>query len=115
MIGLVFGAVRARTAQVVTLLVLTALAAAVAAAGPWFAAAGVARAAAADVDAAPAGDRSVSIREISQTTGNPQGVIDQFAARARALVRLPATDPVSGLVLPLVINRSGQTPSMTIA
>ncbi|MFI5892521.1 FtsX-like permease family protein [Actinoplanes sp. NPDC051513] len=115
MLALVWGAVRTRRAQVLTVLILTALAAAVAAAGPWFAIAGGARAAAADVDAAAAADRSLSIRKIIETGGDPAGTVDQFAANARGLLPLPATDPVSGLVLPLITVHGGQTPSMAIA
>jgi putative ABC transport system permease protein len=45
MFALVFGAVRTRAAQVLTILVLTALAAAVAAAGPWYGFAAIGKAA----------------------------------------------------------------------
>jgi putative ABC transport system permease protein len=55
---LIIGAVRARTAQVLTVFVLTALAAAIAAAGPWFGFASMSSAAAADVVAAPAEQRT---------------------------------------------------------
>ncbi|WP_433366542.1 FtsX-like permease family protein [Actinoplanes sp. CA-142083] len=115
MLALVWGAVRTRRAQVLTVLVLTALATAVAAAGPWFAIAGATRAASADVDAAAAGDRTLSIRKIVETGGDPAGTLDQFAANARGELPLPATDPVGGMVLPLIITHGGQTPSMAIA
>src|SRR3954449_4337239 len=115
MLALVWGAVRPRRAQVLTVLILTALAAAVAAAGPWFATAGSTRAAAADVEAAPAGDRSLSIRKIIQTGGDPVAALDQFMANARGLLPLPATDPVGGLVQPLTATHGGLTPSMAVA
>ena len=115
MFALVWGAVRTRTAQVLTVLVLTALAAAVAAAGPWFAYASIARAAAADVAAAPAEQRTVSVRRIADTGGDAQGAIDQLSAGVRSRLPLPAGDPVTGLVLPLTVSRGSETPSMAIA
>ncbi|MGX6607131.1 FtsX-like permease family protein [Micromonosporaceae bacterium Da 78-11] len=115
MFALILGAVRTRTAQVLTVLVLTALAAAVAAAGPWFAVAGATRAAAADVAAAPAAQRTLSIRQISFTDGDPQHTLDQFVATIRGLLPLPASAPVTGVVLPLTVTRGGETPAVSIA
>ena len=115
MLALIWGAVRTRRAQVLTVLILTALAAAVAAAGPWFAAAGATKAAVADVAGAPAGQRTLSIRKISDTSGDPGGTVSQFGATVRGLLDVPVTDPVSGLVLPLTANRGGDTPAISIA
>jgi FtsX-like permease family protein len=113
--ALIFGAVRTRAAQVLTVLVLTALAASVAAAGPWFAVAGATRAAAADVAAAPAGQRVLSVREIADTNGDPRHTIDQFDASIREMLPLPATRPVHGVVLSLTVNLGGGTPAASIA
>jgi FtsX-like permease family protein len=113
--ALIFGAVRTRTAQVLTVLVLTALAAAVAAAGPWYAVAGATGAAAADVTAAPAGQRTLSVRQISNTGGDARHTIDQFGATIRSLLPLPASQPVFGIVLPLTVSVGGDTPATSIA
>ncbi|MET8148767.1 ABC transporter permease [Actinoplanes sp. NPDC049668] len=104
MLALVWGAVRARRAQVLTVLFLTALASAVASAGPWFAAAGSVRAAAADVASAPAAERTLSVRRITETGGDPGGTLDRFAADVRGMIPLPASDPVGGLVVPLYVT-----------
>ncbi|MBL7254278.1 FtsX-like permease family protein [Paractinoplanes lichenicola] len=115
MFALIWGAVRTRTAQVLTVLVLTALAAAVAAAGPWFAHASINAAAAADVAAAPADQRTVSVRQIVKSNGAPQTAIDEVRASMQTQLPLPAADPVIGLQLPLVVDVSGTFPAMGIA
>ncbi|WP_067503411.1 ABC transporter permease [Actinoplanes sp. TFC3] len=99
MIGLVLGAVRARAAQALTVLVLTAIAAAVAAAGPWFSAAAGSKAATSDVANAAPGDRVVSVRQLSETLGEPKAVLDAFAEAVRQLLPLPGLDPVMGMSL----------------
>ena len=115
MFALIVGAVRTRTAQVLTVLILTALATAVAAAGPWFAYASMTSGAAADVAAAPAEQRTVSVRQITQTEGNPQGAIDEFGGRVRSLLPLPAADPINGFVVPLGISRGSDNDIMSVA
>ncbi|MET0417337.1 MAG: FtsX-like permease family protein, partial [Actinoplanes sp.] len=115
MFALIWGAVRTRRAQVLTVLVLTALAAAVAAAGPWFAAASVEKAVAADVAAAPAGQRTVSVRQRSDTGGDPRRQLDQLAIQVGELLPLPTSDAVGGMVQPLTIYRGGDTPVMPLA
>src|SRR4051794_41791900 len=115
MIALVFGAVRARTAQVVTLLVLTALAAAVAAAGPWFAYAGVSRAAAADVAASPAGQRTLSVRQIADTGGDPQSALDQFGRTVRGQLPLPVSQAGAGAGLPPSGDPGAEPPGVCLA
>ncbi len=115
MFALIWGAVRTRTAQVLTVLILTALAASVAAAGPWFAVAASTRAAAADVAAAPAGERTLSVRKISNTEGDPQATLDQFGSTVHSQLPLPTSGPVSGMVLPLTTSRGTESPSMGIA
>ncbi|WP_127504253.1 FtsX-like permease family protein [Actinoplanes solisilvae] len=115
MFALVWGAVRTRTAQVLTVLVLTTLAAAVAAAAPWFAYASINRAAASDVAAAPSEQRTLSVRQIADTDGDPQAAIDQHESTVHAVLPLPAAEPVNGLALPLTAPSGGEAPTMSIA
>ncbi|GIE77678.1 hypothetical protein Aph02nite_36280 [Actinoplanes philippinensis] len=84
MFALVFGAVRTRAAQVLTILVLTALTAAVAAAGPWYGFAAVGTAADAYLDAAPPSQRTVTVTNRVDTRGDPAGALRQFAEQVRA-------------------------------
>jgi putative ABC transport system permease protein len=84
MFALVFGAVRTRAAQVLTILVLTALAAAVAAAGPWYGFAAVGEAADAYLEAAPSGQRTVAVTSRVDTRGDPAGTLRRFAEQVRA-------------------------------
>jgi putative ABC transport system permease protein len=115
MFALIVGAVRTRTAQVLTVLILTALAAAVAAAGPWFAYASATSAAAADVAGAPAEQRTVSVRQITETDGDPQGAIDEFGRQVKSMLPLPAADPVNGVLLPLSVTHGSDTDTMPVA
>nr|WP_296070125.1 FtsX-like permease family protein [uncultured Actinoplanes sp.] len=115
MFALIWGAVRTRRAQVLTVLILTALAAAVAAAGPWFAYASLTRAAAADVAAAPAEQRTLSVREQADSSGDPASLLGQFATKVRGLLPLPAASPISGLVVPLTVPRGNAEPAMGVA
>ncbi|HEX8929101.1 MAG TPA: FtsX-like permease family protein, partial [Actinomycetota bacterium] len=89
------------------MLVLTALAAAVAAAGPWFAYASINRAVSSDVATAPAEQRTVSVRQIAETDGDPQAAIQQHESTVHNELPLPQSDPVTGLVLPLTVISSG--------
>jgi putative ABC transport system permease protein len=115
MLALIVGAVRTRTAQVLTVLILTALAAAVAAAGPWFAFASQTSAAAADVAAAPSDQRSVSVRQITHVNGNPRDTVDQFAGQVRGMLPLPAAAAENGLVVAMTVNRGSQNDAMPVA
>ncbi|MEV6846124.1 FtsX-like permease family protein [Actinoplanes sp. NPDC051411] len=106
---------RTRTAQVLTVLILTALAAAVSAAGPWFAFASQTSAAAADVAAAPADQRSVSIRQITHINGDPRATVGQFAGQVRDMLPLPAASAENGLVVAMSVNRGSQNDAMPVA
>ncbi|MET3420812.1 ABC-type multidrug transport system fused ATPase/permease subunit [Actinoplanes tereljensis] len=106
---------RARTAQVLAVLVLTALAAAVAAAGPWFAFASMSSAAGAVVGAAPAEQRTLSIRQSTHLNGDPQNTIDQLVARVRDDLALPSAEPVTGLVQAMNVTRGSRTDTMPVA
>src|ERR1700754_2455545 len=115
MFALIWGAVRNRRAQVLTVLVLTALAAAVAAAGPWFAIAGIDRAAAADVAAAPAQQRTVSVRTRSDTQGDPRNVLRQLGTKVDGLLPFAAPAQTAGLVVPLTVPHGDATIAMGVA
>ncbi|HEX5205021.1 MAG TPA: ABC transporter permease, partial [Actinoplanes sp.] len=115
MLTFIIGAVRARTAQVLTVLVLTALAAAVAAAGPWFGVASMRSAAAADVTAAPAQQRTLSIRQVTQINGDPQQTIDEFVARLRDVVAFPSAQPVDGLILTMRVTKGALSETLPVA
>ncbi|AGL19834.1 FtsX-like permease family protein [Actinoplanes sp. N902-109] len=115
MIGLILGAVRARAAQALTVLVLTALAAAVAVAGPWYAFAAGSRAAAADVSNAPAADRIVSVRQITETSGDPRQALDAFGNAVRGALPLPDLRPMLGMTLALYVWTGGGNPDTGVA
>ncbi|WP_250007168.1 FtsX-like permease family protein [Actinoplanes sp. M2I2] len=115
MFALIWGAVRARTAQVLTILVLTALAAAVAAAGPWYAYASINRAAASDVAAAPAEQRTVSVQQIADLDGDPRAAIAGLTSTVQGQLPLPQVDPVTGLALPMTVNAGGGVTVMSVA
>ena len=106
MFALVLGAVRARTAQVWTVLMLTALATAVAVAGPWFALAAASRAAAADVAAAPATQKTLSVRQLTDTTGEPRATLDSFANAVRGILTVGDGAPVLGIRQAMTTLRS---------
>ncbi|MEU4241265.1 hypothetical protein [Actinoplanes sp. NPDC026619] len=111
MLALIWGAVRTRRAQVLTVLILTAPAAALAAAAPWFAEAAADRSTAADVAAAPADQRILSIRQRVVTNGDPSASIRQFTDLVGPKLPLPAAAPAVGLVQSLdQAGRSGQQP-----
>ncbi|GIF17814.1 hypothetical protein BJ973_009222 [Actinoplanes tereljensis] len=115
MFTVIWGAVRTRTAQVLTVLILTALAASVAAAAPWFALVATDRSAAADVAAAPAEQRTLSIRQRAETNGDPGTSLRQFASTVRDQLPLPAADPVTGLVQPLNATHGTGIPAIQVA
>jgi hypothetical protein len=100
---------------VLTLLVLTALAAAMAAAGPWYGLAAGRRAAAADVAAAPASQRTLSVRQQVATDGDPRAALDTFAATVRAVLPIPDTTPTLGATQAMSVSRNGENTSMPMA
>jgi hypothetical protein len=114
MFALVLGAVRARGAQVLTLLALTLLATLVAAAGPWFALAAATKAAASDVAAAPASQRTLSVRQMVGTNGDPRQSLDSFAAAVAATMDIHDGPPVLGLREAMSISRSDTTQALTV-
>jgi len=115
MVALVLGAIRARTAQALTVLILTALIAAVAAAGPWYAIAAGSRAADGDVAAAPAGQRMLSVRQTATTGGDPQTSLDAFRGTVDGLLPIPGLRAVLGMTVALTTDRASGNPAMSVA
>ena len=115
MLGLILGAVRARTAQAAGLLVLAVLAAVVAAAAPWYGSAAAARAAAADIATAPAGLRTLSVRQMVTLDGDPAGARDTFAGAVRGLLRVGDGRPVFGMTQAMTVPRAATSESMAVA
>jgi len=113
--GLVLSAVRARRAQVLTLLVLTALATALAAAGPWYGLAAGRHAAATDVTSAPAGQRTLSVRRQVAVEGDPKGALDTLAGTARGVLPVRDTTPTLGATQAMSVSRNGIGTSMPVA
>ncbi|GIE88722.1 ABC transporter permease [Actinoplanes regularis] len=105
MFALVIGAVRARAAQVLTILVLATLASAVAVAGPWFAWASAGRAAAADLAAAGAAERVVSAVLDVNTQGEPAAALDVLGGRVRGALPVPLSEPAAGLSVLLSVEQ----------
>jgi len=99
----IVGAVRARGPQSAMVLILAALLAAAAAAAPWYGLAVASRVATADVAAAPAAQRVVSVRRPVPATGDPQGVLAlEFAA---VIAVLAAALAAGALVLAATVDR----------
>ncbi|UQU66906.1 ABC transporter permease [Couchioplanes caeruleus] len=115
MLALVLGAVRARKAQALTVLVLTALAGAVAVAGPWYGLAAASRAAASDVAHAPPAQRVVSVRQITGIGGDPQRALDAFAGTVRGMLPVPDLEPVRGMTLAQNAVVRDRTPAMSLS
>ncbi|WP_045747086.1 FtsX-like permease family protein [Actinoplanes rectilineatus] len=116
MFALVAGAVRTRTAQVATILVLAAVATAVTAAAPWYAYAAAARAAATDIAAAPDGQRTLSVRQGAEIeSGDPGAVVEPFADRVRTRLPLPTEDVALGMITPLAVSRGGTDVDVRLA
>ena len=115
MFALVLGAVRARTAQVLTVLVLTALATIAAAAGPWFATAATTSAAEADVAAAPAAQRTLSVRQQLGTNGQPQASLDSFADAVGAILTVGDGAPILGIRQQMTVARSGADRTISVS
>ncbi|WP_433826407.1 FtsX-like permease family protein [Actinoplanes sp. CA-015351] len=115
MFMLVIGAVRARTAQALTIFLLAALATAVAVAGPWYAFAAAGKAAEADLGAARAADRVVSVRTGADTQGLAEEAFTRFTSDVRG--RLPSVfgDPIVGITVPLSVREGSTTTAMAVA
>jgi putative ABC transport system permease protein len=107
MLRVILEAVRTRTAQVLTVLILAALAAAAAAAGPWYGLAVASRAAAAQVDTAPAVQRVVSASRESATNGDPRGALTAFAGTVDALLPKTGATPMLGIAEQMIYTERG--------
>ncbi|MEU4424042.1 FtsX-like permease family protein [Actinoplanes sp. NPDC024001] len=115
MLALVLGAVRERTAQVLTILVLAALATAIAAAGPWFGFAASGRAAVSDLAGARPAERVVSVRQNVDTQGKPRAALDRFSGAVRAGLPIPVVEPAIGLTVPLTVRQGPDSIPMPVA
>ncbi|MEU8664655.1 FtsX-like permease family protein, partial [Actinoplanes philippinensis] len=115
MFALVFDAVRARTAQVLAIFVLTALASAVAAAGPWYAYASATRAAEAQLSAASAAQRNVSIQTEADIPGDAADALSRFAGLAAGELSRSLDEPVRGIRVRLSVTRADGDANMAVA
>jgi putative ABC transport system permease protein len=109
MFALVFGAVRTRAAQVLTILALTALAAAVAAAGPWYGFAAVGKAADAYLDAAPASQRIIAVSTRVDTGGKPEDALARFTEQVRAGLPRGVPAGIVGLSASITVSAGGNS------
>ncbi|WP_430783443.1 FtsX-like permease family protein [Actinoplanes sp. G11-F43] len=115
MLALVFGAVRTRAAQMLTILVLTMLAAAVAAAGPWYGFAAVGDAAGAYLTTAPAAQRTVTVANRVDVRDDPRARLDRFVQESRAGLPAGLADGVGGMLWPVSTRSGAAAVSMPVA
>jgi putative ABC transport system permease protein len=115
MAALIIAAVRARILQAFTMLILAALVAAVAAAGPWYATAAASRAAAGDIAVAPAAQRVLSVRKTGSTSGDPRAALDDFRADVSGLLPIPGLEPVLGMTMPLTARSGAAAPALPVS
>jgi hypothetical protein len=73
------------------------------------------RAAAADVAAAPAGQRTLSVRQQVATDGDPRSALDTFAGTARTVLPIRDTTPTLGVTQAMSVSRNGENTSMPVA
>ena len=92
-----WGAMRRRTGQSALLLALALLAAAGAAATPWYGLTVAARAAGAEVTAAPPGERVVTVYQQADASNDPRKALDTLAANVSGLLSLDGARPILGL------------------
>ncbi|GGK84269.1 FtsX-like permease family protein [Mangrovihabitans endophyticus] len=115
MFALILGAARTRTAQVSAVLALTALVAVAAAAGPWYSEAAGERAAAADVRGAPAEQRTLSVRRVADTDGDPRAALDAFATAATTNLPVDGSAPALGMTLAMTVPHGVQAPAIAVS
>lgn len=104
MFALVLGALRARPVQAVTVLFLTVLASAAATASPWYMLASARRAAVAEVRAAPAASRTLSVRRITTTSTDPRTALATFGSSVQRLLPVRDPEPVLGMTHSLGVS-----------
>ncbi|MFI5909571.1 ABC transporter permease [Dactylosporangium sp. NPDC051541] len=109
--GLVFSALRARAAQAWAVFVLAVLLVTAAAAAPWFAAGAGLRAATADVEAAPAAERTVSVRRQTNADSDPQAALAAYRDTVERLLpgRDPAVPGFVGVTADMLLERADST------
>ncbi|WP_433059624.1 FtsX-like permease family protein [Dactylosporangium sp. CS-033363] len=116
MLGLVLSALRARAAQAWAVFVLAVLLVTAAAAGPWFAAGAERRAAAADVAAAPASERTVSVRRQTNADGDPEPALAAYRDTVERLLPLggAAAPGTVGIAADMLLERPDTTPKVAV-
>jgi len=93
-----WGAVRRRTGQSLSVLVLATIAAAAAASGPWYGLTVASRAAGAEVAARPPAQRVVNVHHAGvDTAGDPRRALDAFSATVQGMLPLAGAVPILGL------------------
>ncbi|GIE90683.1 FtsX-like permease family protein [Actinoplanes regularis] len=107
MFTILWGAMRSRAAQAFTLVVLTALPAAVAAAAPWYALTETARSTAATVAAVPSAQRTVLVHWDGNTGGDPVSALATFGESVRRTLPMPGAGGVLGLIRPMSTTDPG--------
>ena len=115
MFALVIGAVRARAAQVLTILVLTLLASAVAVAGPWYGFAAVGKSAQSYLDVASASQRTISVANRVDLRDAPAARLSRFTTEVRAGLPAGLGDGVTGMTWPLNVRTGVSSASMPVA
>ncbi|BCJ46424.1 FtsX-like permease family protein [Actinoplanes ianthinogenes] len=97
MFTILWAAVRSRAAQTFTLIILTALPAAAAAAAPWYALSESGRAAAVTAGTVPAAERTVTVHWDSDTGVDPEAALDAFGETVGRSLPMPGADGALGL------------------
>ncbi|MEU8238557.1 FtsX-like permease family protein [Actinoplanes missouriensis] len=115
MLMLVVSAVRARTAQALTILLLAAVASAVAVAGPWYGFAAAGKAADADLSASRAVERIVSVRTGADTQGLAEEALTRFTADVRRQLPPEFGEPITGLTVSLSAKIGADPVGMSVA
>ncbi|GAA4928785.1 ABC transporter permease [Actinoplanes utahensis] len=115
MFALVIGAVRARAAQVLTILVLTLLASAVAVAAPWYGFAAVGTSAQAYLDVATAGQRTISVANRVDLQDDPAARLRRFTSEVREELPAGIGDGVTGMMWPLRVQTGAAFTTLPVA
>ncbi len=93
-----WGAVRRRTGQSLSVLVLATIAATAAASGPWYGLTVASRAAGAEVAARPPAQRVVNVHHAGvDTAGDPRRALDAFSVTVQGMLPLAGAVPILGL------------------
>ncbi|AEV83382.1 Collagen alpha-4(VI) chain [Actinoplanes sp. SE50] len=108
---ILWGAVRSRAAQACTLLLLTGLPAAVAAAAPRFVLTGTERAATAAAAGVPAAQRTITVHREDDTQGDPAATLAGFGAAVDRTLPMPGAATVLGLSRQMSVTDASGVPT----